>query len=98
MSELTLNADYRAFVAELKNRVRRAQLSASLSVNRELIVLYWSIGRDILSRQATEGWGARVIPQLSRDLRSAFPDMKGSRSETSSSCVALVRHTPTPKL
>jgi predicted nuclease of restriction endonuclease-like (RecB) superfamily len=48
-----------------------------LAVNRELVLLYWQIGRDILDRQAEQGWGAKVIDRLAHDLRSAFPQMKG---------------------
>lgn len=44
---------------------------------RKLIALYWQIGKDILTRQAEQGWGAKVIERLSRDLRAAFPEMKG---------------------
>ena len=74
---LPASADYRAFLEDLKSRVRAAQIRASLAVNRELVLLYWRIGRDILSRQEQLGWGARVIDQLSADLRRAFPEMKG---------------------
>lgn len=77
MNDLAATPGYRDWLTELKERVRRAQLSASLSVNRELIVLYWSIGRDILARQAAQGWGSKVVSRLSHDLRVAFPDMKG---------------------
>lgn len=48
-----------------------------LSVNKELLQLYWDIGNDILVSQAQEKWGAKVIPKLSKDLKSAFPDMRG---------------------
>ena len=48
-----------------------------MAVNRELVLLYWEIGRDILARQAEQGWGAKVIERLAHDLRTAFPDMKG---------------------
>ena len=72
-----LPADYAAWLAELKNRIHGAQQRASLAVNRELVLLYWQIGRDILARQRNEGWGAKVIERLSQDLRTAFPDMKG---------------------
>ena len=77
MTDLSTTTNYRAFLTDLKERVRRAQLSASLSVNRELILLYWGIGRDILARQASQGWGSKVVKQLSHDLRVAFPEMKG---------------------
>jgi predicted nuclease of restriction endonuclease-like (RecB) superfamily len=69
--------DYPAFLAELKQRIRNARLRAALSVNRELILLYWSIGRDILARQHAEGWGSKVIDRLATDLRRAFPEMTG---------------------
>jgi len=68
---------YPAFLAELKQRIRSARLHAALSVNRELILLYWSIGRDILARQHAEGWGSKVIDRLAADLRRAFPEMTG---------------------
>ncbi len=48
-----------------------------MAVNRELVLLYWQIGRDILARQASQGWGAKVIDRLAHDLRNAFPEMKG---------------------
>lgn len=70
-------ADYEAFLAELKERIGAAQVRAAVSVNRELVLLYWQIGRDILARQAGQGWGAAVIDRLSADLRHAFPEMKG---------------------
>ena len=41
------------------------------------MLLYWQIGRDILARQAEQGWGAKMIDRLAHDLRTAFPDMQG---------------------
>jgi predicted nuclease of restriction endonuclease-like (RecB) superfamily len=75
-SDLT-PSDYNKWLAELKDRIQQAQQRATLSVNCELIGLYWQIGKDILARQAAQGWGAKVIERLSLDLRSAFPEMKG---------------------
>ncbi|HQD14889.1 MAG TPA: DUF1016 N-terminal domain-containing protein [Ottowia sp.] len=72
-----LPPDYAAWLAELKARIHTAQQRATLAVNRELVLLYWQIGQDILARQDREGWGAKVIDRLAQDLRSAFPDMKG---------------------
>jgi predicted nuclease of restriction endonuclease-like (RecB) superfamily len=46
-------------------------------VNRELVTLYWQIGREILDRQQRQGWGPGVIDQLARDLKAAFPNMRG---------------------
>lgn len=68
---------YTDWLAELKNRIHSAQQRATLAVNRELVLLYWQIGRDILARQAEQGWGAKVIDRLAHDLRTAFPEMKG---------------------
>ncbi len=68
---------YVDWLAELKTRIHTAQQRAALAVNRELVLLYWQIGQDILARQAAQGWGAKVIERLSQDLRSAFPEMKG---------------------
>ena len=68
---------YADWLTELKSRIHNAQQRAALAVNRELVLLYWQIGRDILARQAQQGWGAKVIERLAHDLRTAFPDMKG---------------------
>ena len=53
------------------------QVRAALSVNRELVLLYRGIGKELLSRQSEDDWGTRVIDRLAQDLRAAFPDMKG---------------------
>jgi predicted nuclease of restriction endonuclease-like (RecB) superfamily len=68
---------YAAWLKDLKARIRTAQVRASVSVNRELVSLYWQIGRDILERQQREGWGTKVIDRIARDLLVAFPDIKG---------------------
>ncbi len=70
-------AGYAEWLAELKTRIHSAQQRAALAVNHELVLLYWQIGRDILARQAEQGWGAKVIERLAHDLRMNFPDMKG---------------------
>lgn len=70
-------ADYVQWLADIKNRVLTARHKAVLAVNAELVSLYWHIGRDILQRQAAQGWGSKVIDRLGRDLREAFPEMKG---------------------
>lgn len=72
---------YNDFLHTLKEQIRTAQVRAALAVNRELILLYWQIGREILDRQRRQGWGAKVIEKLSVDLRHEFPELKGfSRS------------------
>jgi predicted nuclease of restriction endonuclease-like (RecB) superfamily len=68
---------YAQFLAELKSRIQAAQLRASLAINRELVLLYWQIGRDIIDRQEREKRGTNVIDRLSSDLKRSFPKMKG---------------------
>lgn len=68
---------YAPWLAELKTRIHSAQQRAALAVNRELVLLYWQIGQDILQRQQQQGWGAKVIERLAHDQRVAFPDMRG---------------------
>lgn len=77
MTAPSLDRPYQDFLQDLKQRIQAAQVRAALAVNCELITLYWQIGRDILTRQQAQGWGAKVVTQLSQDLRQAFPDMKG---------------------
>ncbi|MBI3970068.1 MAG: DUF1016 domain-containing protein [Chloroflexi bacterium] len=72
-----LPAGYPALLDELKQRIRAAQLKAAVSVNRELIALYWHIGRSIAERQRTAGWGKSVVDRLAADLQRAFPGMDG---------------------
>jgi len=72
---------YAEWLADVKARVHAAQQRAALSVNHELLRLYWGIGRDILERQAAGAWGDGILDQVSVDLRAEFPGMKGfSRS------------------
>jgi hypothetical protein len=59
---------YAPFLAAVKNRIRAAQVKATLAANAELIHLYWDIGRAIAAMQKKEGWGAGVIPRLARDI------------------------------
>lgn len=75
--QLSIPTGYVELLDEIKARIRSAQIKAALAVNSELIVLYWSIGRDIVQRQRREGWGAKVIDRLAADLRSEFPQMSG---------------------
>ena len=72
-----LPAGYGELLEDLKTRVRAAQLTAAVTVNRELIQLYWDIGRLIVERQQREGWGTSVIDRLASDLQKAFPGQKG---------------------
>ncbi len=72
-----LDVSYQNHITELKAEIMRARVKAALSVNRELVLLYWRIGQKILEMQEKEGWGAKVIEQISKDLRKDFPEMRG---------------------
>ena len=72
-----LPAGYGALLTDLKARVRAAQLRAAVAVNRELIALYWDIGRVVVEQQKQHKWGDGVIDRLSRDLAKEFPQMAG---------------------
>lgn len=74
---LALPEGYADWLAQLKGQIAQARQRAALAVNAELVQLYGRIGRDILQRQQTQGWGAKVIDRLARDLKNAFPDMRG---------------------
>ncbi|NET40244.1 MAG: DUF1016 domain-containing protein, partial [Cyanothece sp. SIO1E1] len=68
---------YGALLGEIKQRIRSAQYEALRAVNRELIALYWDIGKILVSRQKGETWGKGVVEQLARDLRAEFPGVVG---------------------
>ncbi|UFS90630.1 DUF1016 N-terminal domain-containing protein [Bradyrhizobium daqingense] len=76
---------YTAFVGDLKQKIAAARHRASLSINRELVTLYWTIGRDILERQEREGWGARVP--------SAIPKTRATSSSPTVGRTRLCRKT-----
>ena len=70
-------SDYAGLLAEVKERVRAARYAALKAVNKELVSLYWDIGRMIAERQKVEGWGKSVVQQLAADLQAEFPGMRG---------------------
>jgi Uncharacterized conserved protein len=69
--------DYAVLLAEVKERVRSAQYEALKAVNKELVALYWDIGKLIAERQNREGWGKSVVERLANDLQNEFPGVKG---------------------
>lgn len=75
-SSLFPDDHYAAFLDGLKQRIRTAQVKAALAVNQELILLYWTIGKDILAKQKVEGWGTKVIDRLAKDLKREFSGIK----------------------
>lgn len=68
---------YKTWLLKIKKKIKAAQYRASLSVNSELLSLYWDIGKEIIEKQKNENWGSNFIEQFSLDLRKSFPDIKG---------------------
>ena len=71
---------YRLFIENIKSKIRAARVKASFSVNTELILLYWDIGKSVVERQVKDGWGAAVIDHISRDIQKDFPGIEGFSS------------------
>ena len=69
--------DYRNFFAEVKTRIRSAQYEALRAVNKELVSLYWDLGKMISEKQKEKGWGKSVVENLARDLKHEFPGQRG---------------------
>jgi predicted nuclease of restriction endonuclease-like (RecB) superfamily len=69
--------EHGTFLKEIKDKILSSQVKAALAVNQELITLYWEIGSKIHLKQRSEGWGAKTIESLSKDLKSSFPNMQG---------------------
>lgn len=72
-----LPEDYAGLLHEIKARIQKAQYEALKAVNKELIALYWDIGRLIVERQRGDTWGKAIAEQLAKDLQAAFPGMSG---------------------
>jgi predicted nuclease of restriction endonuclease-like (RecB) superfamily len=68
---------YGPFLEDLKSRIQAARVKAAISVNRELIALYWYIGKSIVQRQRAEGWGKSVVDRLAADIQREFPGIAG---------------------
>ena len=72
-----ITPQYAAWLADWKKRIQSAQIKAALSVNRELLLLYWELGHDIALKQETTAWGQGLIPRFAKDLKAAFPHLTG---------------------
>lgn len=74
---LASNSDFKSWVLQLKQDIRGAQIKAAIKVNTELLHLYWHMGADICEKQKSASWGDGWLKELSRELMTEFPDMKG---------------------
>jgi predicted nuclease of restriction endonuclease-like (RecB) superfamily len=73
MKPARIPGEYGSFLAEIRTRIQSARISVTRGVNRELVLLYWDLGKDIAEKQQALGWGQAVVELLSRDLQKAFP-------------------------
>lgn len=89
--------EYAEILSELKERISSAQLKAAISVNRELVLLYWQIGASLLQKQEGSGWGSKIVEKLSKDLKESFPDMEGFSPRNLRFMIQFARNTKTKK-
>lgn len=75
--KLKMNSEYKAFIEEIKRRVRASQYAALKAVNKELILLYWDIGKSIVKQQNKSGWGKAIVETMAKDLQKEFPGIRG---------------------
>ncbi len=68
---------YGEFLNELKVKIRNAQMKAAIAASKELIELYWELGKDIVQKQEKEGWGSKVLEKVAKDLQKDFPGIEG---------------------
>lgn len=77
MKTISIHADYRLALHEIKQRIQTAQMRAVLAANYELLSLYWYIGQKIVALQQTQGWGSAVVEQMAVDLQAENPGIQG---------------------
>ena len=75
--DVHLDSEYTQWIAEVKDRYRRAQIKAAVKVNSEQLRFNWQLGRDLVIKKAEEKWGTGVVEQVSLDLKAEFPDVTG---------------------
>ncbi len=78
MTELNKHdIEYISWLNQLKSRIKHTQIKATLSANKEIILLYWEIGKELFEKQENKGWGNSVVDNLEKDLAKEFPNVKG---------------------
>lgn len=87
-------AFYNDLLSDIKQRIQQGQTRAALSANAEMLMTYWDIGHMLHLRQQEEGWGAGVIPRLSKDLRNDLPEVKGFSERNFGRMIRFYREYP----
>jgi hypothetical protein len=80
MKSLSTTAEYRTFFKEIEERIHKSQDDTLKAVNKELINLYWDIGKSIVAKQDELGWGKEIVETLAKDLQKEFPGIQGFSS------------------
>jgi hypothetical protein len=87
----------RELIERMRRRIRESQARATRTLNVELLMLYWSIGRDILAQRQASQWGDGVVGRIAEDLSATTGPARGSPGATSSTCAASPRSGPNPR-
>lgn len=74
---MILDTDYKNWISSLKDKICSAQIKAALSVNEQMIMLYWEIGKSIVEKQNEHNWGSKIVAQMAVDLKQELPDTNG---------------------
>jgi predicted nuclease of restriction endonuclease-like (RecB) superfamily len=98
MKSPALPDGYNELLDEISTRISTSQVRAALGVSRELVLLYWAVGREILVRQQAEGWGSKVIDRLGSDLQSRFPGVEGFSPRNLKYMRSLAEAWPDPQI
>ena len=77
MNKPVISQDYQSWIKDLKLKIRNVQIKVAVKINTELLYFYWELGADIVKKQAASTWGDKFLSQLSQDLLSEFPGIKG---------------------
>lgn len=77
MANIIKFSEYRDWLRDLKQQIKTGQVKAAFTVNSQMIMLYWDLGRQISEKQESAKWGGGFVEQLSRDLGKEFPEMTG---------------------
>jgi predicted nuclease of restriction endonuclease-like (RecB) superfamily len=73
----SIEREYKEWIVDLKGGIRSVQMKAALTVNRQLLEMYWELGKEIHEKQKVVNWGEGLIDQVAKDLSAEFPGMKG---------------------
>ena len=77
MDEIIKTKEYSVWINELKSKIHAARTKVALTINSQLLELYWEIGKDITERQNQSSWGSKLIEQVADELKKEFPELKG---------------------